>query len=193
MYMVMTTEKVWEEFHPRLKQFILKRIPDEQNAEDILQEVFLKIHARIATLRDEEKLQSWMYQIARNAIADYYREHKATVELSEALLLPEEPLVEDDVVKDLLPGVKAMVDSLPDEYREALILTEYEGLTQRELAERLGLSFSGAKSRVQRAREKLRAMLLDCCHFEFDRLGKIIDYQPNCACCTHQDCGSGCR
>src|SRR5579863_1804736 len=85
--MVITTEKVWEEFHPRLKQFILKRIPDEQNAEDILQEVFLKIHARIGTLRDEEKLQSWMYQITRNVIADYYREHKATVALTEALLL----------------------------------------------------------------------------------------------------------
>ncbi len=190
--MVMTTEKIWEEFHPRIKQFILKRIPDEHNAEDILQEVFLKIHARIDTLRDEEKLQSWMYQIARNVIADYYRQHKATVALSEALLLPEEPVVDDDVVKDLLPGVRTMVNSLPDEYRQALLLTEYEGLTQRELAERLGLSLSGAKSRVQRAREKLKAMLLDCCHFEFDRLGKIIDYQPRCACCTNQKCGSGC-
>jgi len=188
MPMAMTTEKIWEEFHPRLKQFILKRVPDEQNAEDILQDVFLKIHTRIDTLRDEEKLQSWMYQIARNTIADYYREHKATIELPEAHLLPEEPIVGDDVVKDLIPSVKAMVNSLPDEYREALILTEYEGLTQRELAERLGLSFSGAKSRVQRAREKLKTMLLDCCHFEFDRLGKVIDYQPKCGCCSGSCC-----
>ena len=191
--MAITTEKVWEEFHPGLKQFILKRVSDEQNAEDILQDVFLKIHTRIDTLRDEEKLQSWIYQIARNVIADYYREHKATVALSEALLLPEETVVDDDVVKDLLPSVRTMVDSLPAEYRQALLLTEYEGLTQRELAERLGLSFSGAKSRVQRAREKLKAMLLDCCHFEFDRLGKVIDYQPKCACCTNQECGSDCR
>ena len=186
--MVMTTEKVWEEFHPRLKLFILKRIPNEQSAEDILQEVFLKIHARINTLRDEEKLQSWIYQIARNAITDYYREQRATLELPEALLLPEEPLVGDDVVKELIPSIKAMVDSLPDEYRQALILTEYEGLTQRQLAERLGLSLSGAKSRVQRAREKLKVMLLDCCHFEFDRLGKVIDYQPKC-----HDCGANCK
>lgn len=190
--MAITTEKVWEDFHPGLKQFILKRVSDEQNAEDILQDVFLKIHTRIDTLRDEEKLQSWIYQIARNVIADYFREHKATVALSEALLLPEEPVVDDDVVKDLLPSVRTMVDSLPAEYRQALLLTEYEGLTQRELAERLGLSFSGAKSRVQRAREKLKAMLMDCCHFEFDRLGKVIDYQPKCACCTNQECGSGC-
>jgi len=191
--MLMTTENLWETFHTGLKHFILKRIPDEQSADDILQETFLKIHTHIATLRDEAKLQSWMYQIARNAIADYYREHKTTVELSEEFLAPEEPVFDDDVIKDLIPVVKAMVESLPADYREALILTEYEGLTQRALAERLGLSFSGAKSRVQRAREKLKAMLLDCCHFEFDRFGKIIDYQPNCACCTDQGCSSECR
>jgi len=104
---------------------------------------------RIATLRDEEKLQSWLYQIARNTIADYYREHQATVALSEALLIPEKLVVDDDVVKSLLPGVRAMMESLPDGYRQALLLTEYEGLTQRELAEWLGLSLSGAKSRVQ--------------------------------------------
>jgi RNA polymerase sigma-70 factor (ECF subfamily) len=197
--MIITTEKVWEEFHPKLKQFILKRIPDQESAEDILQDVFLKIHTRINTLRDEEKLQSWIYQIARNAIADYYRAHKATVRAqfiapnSETLLLPEEPIVNDDVVKELIPSIKHMVDSLPADYRQAIILTEYEGLTQRELAARLGLSFSGAKSRVQRAREKLKTMLLDCCHFEFDRLGKVIDYQPKCACCANNDCASGCK
>lgn len=191
--MLMTTENIWETFHTGLRNFILQRVPDEQSADDVLQETFLKIHTRIATLRDEDKLQSWMYQIARHAIADYYRQQKATVELPEALPVPEEPVVEDEVIKDLIPSVKAMVESLPDAYREALILTEYEGLTQRELAQRLGLSFSGAKSRVQRAREKLKTMLLNCCHFEFDRLGKIIDYQPNCRCCNDEGCGSGCK
>jgi RNA polymerase sigma-70 factor, ECF subfamily len=191
--MLMTTENIWETFHIGLRHFILQRIPDEQSADDVLQETFLKIHTRIASLRDEEKLQSWMYQIARNAIADYYRQQKATIELPEALPVPDEPVFEDEVIKDLIPAIKAMVESLPATYREALILTEYEGLTQRELAQRLGLSFSGAKSRVQRAREKLKTMLLDCCHFEFDRLGKIIDYVPNCACCTDGGCGEGCR
>jgi len=187
--MVITTERVWEEFHPQLKQFVLGRVPDEQSGEDILQDVFLKIHTRIDTLRDEEKLQSWIYQIARNAITDYYREHKTTLELSEVPALLEEPASNDDIVKELIPSIKAMVDSLPPDYRQALLLTEYQGLTQRELAQKLGLSVSGAKSRVQRAREKLKAMLLDCCHFEFDRRGKVIDYQPNCACCAnHQGC-----
>src|SRR6266568_5838184 len=190
--MIMTTESIWEEFHTRLKQFILKRMPDEESAEDILQEVFLKIHTHIDTLRDRDSLQSWVYQIARNAISDYYRVHKATLELPEVLLMPEEPL-DDDVVNELAPCIKAMVDSLPHEYRQALILTEYQGLSQRELAERLGISFSGAKSRVQRAREKVKLMLLKCCHFQFDRLGRIIDHEPNCACCVNHDCSAGCK
>ncbi len=146
--MITTTEKVWYEFNAQLKFFILKRIPDEQSAEDILQDVFLKIHSHIDTLRNEEKLQGWIYQIARNAIRDHYRTYKAMSPLPETL----------DVAD--------------------------QGLTQRELGEKLGISLSGAKSRVQRAREKLKTTLLDCCHFQFDRLGRVIDYQPRCDCCS---------
>jgi RNA polymerase sigma-70 factor (ECF subfamily) len=76
-----------------------------------------------------------------------------------------------------------MIAGLPEHYRQALLLTEYQGLTQEQLAERLGISLSGAKSRVQRAREKLRDMLLRCCHFEFDRRGRIVDYYQRCCCC----------
>ena len=181
--MITTTEKVWYEFNTQLKLFILKRIPDEHSAEDILQDVFLKIHAHVDTLRNEEKLQGWIFQITRNAIHDYYRSYKATSPLPETLDLAED-LPGDDLIAELAPCIKEMVDNLPNDYREALILTEYQGLTQKELGEKLGISFSGAKSRVQRAREKLKTMLLDCCHFEIDRLGKVIDYQPRCDCCS---------
>ena len=71
-----------------------------------------------------------------------------------------------------------MIEGLPDAYREAIVLTEFEGLTQKELADRLGISLSGAKSRVQRARGQLKQMLLGCCQFEFDRRGGIIDCKP---------------
>ena len=185
-----TTEKVWEEFNTGLKHFIRKHVQDEESAEDILQDVFLKIHTRIGGLRESDKLQSWIYQIARNAISDFYRTRKFTSDIPEVAYGPEDPF--DDVVSDLLPYVKKLVDDLPYDYRQALLLTEYEGLTQREFAERLGISISGAKSRVQRAREKVRLMLLKCCHFQFDRLGRIIDYEPNCDCCVNQDCPTGC-
>jgi RNA polymerase sigma-70 factor, ECF subfamily len=180
----MTTEHVWEEFHASLQQFIRRRISDEATAEDVLQDVFLRIHQHIDTLKDVRRLEGWIYQITRNAIIDAYRSsrHETTLEAAEMLDLPEE-LPDVDVVSELLPCVRAMVRNLPDLDRQALVLTEYQGLTQKELAERLGLSFSGAKSRVQRAREKLKQQLLDCCHFELDRRGHILDYQPRCHCC----------
>lgn len=188
--MILTTESIWTEFNTPLKRFIFKRIANEQWTEDILQDVFVKIHTRMGTLKDEDKLESWLYQIARHAVYDYYRSQKATVDIAETLDLTEE-IADNSVEHELAPCIKVMVDSLPDAYRQALILTEYEGLTQKEFGERLGLSFSGAKSRVQRAREKLKGMLLECCHFEFDRRGGIIDYYPRCGCCIEGRCVSG--
>jgi RNA polymerase sigma-70 factor (ECF subfamily) len=185
--MIITTEGVWQEFSTKLKQFILKHVPEQQSAEDILQDVFVKIHTHIETLRDRRKLQSWIYQITRNAIYDYYRDRKAITGISQILDLSEEP-VDNDVERMLAASIKEMIDCLPAVYRQALILTEYEGLTQKELADQLGLSFSGAKSRVQRAREKLKEMLLACCHLEFDRRGRIIDYHPRCDCCANDAC-----
>jgi RNA polymerase sigma-70 factor (ECF subfamily) len=185
--MVVTTEQVWENFNGPLKQFIRKRVDDEQNTEDILQDVFLKIHAHIDTLKDEQKLQSWMYQIARNAVSDHYRERSLTYELPDQELGKEEAEDDRDIIAELAPCIRAMIADLPPLYREALILTEYGGLSQKELGEKVGISFSGAKSRVQRAREKLKQMLLNCCHFEFDRLGSVIDYQPICSvCCSYR-------
>ena len=183
--MYTTTERVWETFHVPLQQFIRSRVSDHAIAEDLLQDVFLKIHQHVETLKDVKKLESWIYKLTRNAIIDYYRSTRPTTSLDvpEVLQLPED-LPDEDVVSELFPSVRAMVMSLPAQDRQALILTEYQGLTQKELAERLGLSVSGAKSRVQRARAKLKQQLLDCCHFELDRRGHVIDYQPRCVCCS---------
>jgi RNA polymerase sigma-70 factor (ECF subfamily) len=173
-----------------LYQFIRRRVADDATAEDLLQDVFLKIHQHGSSLKDARRLESWIYQITRNLIIDHYRSHRqpmTSLDTKEALDLPED-LPDDDIVSELLPCVRAMVLALPDQDRQALILTEYQGLTQKELGERLGLSFSGAKSRVQRAREKLRQMLLTCCHFELDRRGHVMNYQSRCHCCSQGNC-----
>jgi RNA polymerase sigma-70 factor (ECF subfamily) len=178
-----SVEQAWTTFHKPLLQFVRRRVADQASAEDIVQDVFLKVHTHIDTLSDTTKLHAWLYQLTRNAIIDYYRRTRPTMAVSEDIpAFAEED--ENDVVARLTPAVKLMVAALPDIYREALYLTEYNGLTQKELAERLGISVSGAKSRVQRARQMLRQMLLDCCHFELDRRNTIISYQPRCDCCT---------
>jgi RNA polymerase sigma-70 factor (ECF subfamily) len=185
-----TTEQAWEAFHAPLYQFIRRRIADDATAEDLLQDVFIKIHQHGNSLKDARCLESWIYQITRNRIIDHYRSHHqliTSLDAGEALALPED-LPDDDIVSELLPCVRAMVLALPEQDRQALLLTEYQGLTQKELGERLGLSISGAKSRVQRARERLKQELLACCHFELDRRGHILDYQPRCDCCEQSTC-----
>lgn len=183
----MNTEEIWEIFSQKLKQFILKRVGDEATAEDILQDVFLKIHLKIGMLKDERKLESWLYQITRNAITDYYRGRRATVELPDTLPAPDSATMlaqlEDPTQNELAQSLHMMINNLPDLYREPLILTEFQGLTQKEMSEELSLSLPAAKSRIQRGKTKLKDMFLECCHFEFDRLGKVIDYQPKCDCC----------
>lgn len=190
--MTASIETIYTEFDTRLRRFILRRVSDPAAAEDILQEVYIRIHARIDTLRDTGKLESWIYQITRNAIVDYYRRKEVTLELPETLPLPDET-DEPDATSELASSIHEMISCLPPKYRQALVLTELQGLTQRALADQLGISFSGAKSRVQRAREKLKQALLDCCHFEFDRRGKILSYHSRCGCCSNGRTEEGCH
>jgi RNA polymerase sigma-70 factor (ECF subfamily) len=170
-------ESIWEEFCTPLKSFIKKRVKNDQDVDDILQNVFYKIHNSISNLRDADKIHVWVYRIARNAIVDFYRTQKSEehiIELSEDIIseTEDELTANDEIVQCL----RAMINYLPEGHKQAIILTELHSLTQREMGERMGLSVSGAKSRVQRGRARLKEMLLDCCRLEFDRLGNVIDY-----------------
>lgn len=176
--MPLSTEDIWKEFHDPLKKFVAKRVHNEYDVEDILQITFCKIHDHITDLSDKTKFHAWMYRIARNTIIDYYRSQVVTIELTD---LPEisveDEFLSSETCREVAACLKNILQHLPDKYREAIILTEFEQLTQRELAARLGLSHSGAKSRVQRARAKFKDILLRCCYVEFDRLGNVIDYK----------------
>jgi RNA polymerase sigma-70 factor (ECF subfamily) len=182
------TEKIWNEFGGKLKGFIAKRVNNGIIADDILQDVFVKIHSNLHSLKDSSKLQSWIYQITRNTIIDYHRSHRINYTLPDDLADIDEPSPNISSYK-LASSLKKMILLLPPKYSEALLLTEFEGLTQVELARKLRLSVSGAKSRVQRGREMLKEMLYNCCHFEFDRRGAVIDYHPvSCCCCFQYQC-----
>lgn len=177
------TSVLYKRFSQRLRQFILSRVSERDEVEDILHEVFLKIHQKIETLNNEQKIESWIYQIARNTIIDHYRKKKELPRTDPADI-PDEPN-ELTAEERLALGMHVFVEQLAEPYREAIINVDYEGMSQKELAKKLGISLSGAKSRVQRARAMLRDMLMKCCHFEFDQYGTIIDYHPiSCCCCA---------
>lgn len=182
----LTTESIWRDFHAQLFTFIRRRVRDDALADDLLQQVFLRIHTRIETLRDETKLNAWIYQIARNVIADHYRAKSEAAPLDQEIPEPEQ--ARDNLADQLAPSIRNFVAALPPAYRDAFLLTEVEGMSQVELAQQLGLSVSGAKSRVQRARAQVKQMLLDCCHFEFDRRGGVVNYYPRIDCCEQCAC-----
>ena len=177
-----TTEEIWKTYHSVLHGFIKSRVRDPSVADDILQDVFVKIHSGIDSLKDSTRIKGWIYQIARNAVIDHYRAHRESEQLPDDLAAPEADGSER-VRGEVENCVTQMVQTLPDSYREALTLSEIQGLAQKGVAEQLGISVSGAKSRVQRGRAMLKDMLLRCCHFEFDRRGGLVDYERKSPCC----------
>lgn len=178
-----TSEKIWYEYHARLRSFIKSRVIDDTATDDTLQNVFLKMHTGLASLQDKTKLKSWLYQIARNAIIDYFRSRKPTVEVPEWLPQPETDSGEK-VAQELSKCLQPMIQLLPENYREAIILSELHGLTQKEVAQVQGISLSGAKSRVQRGRVLLKNMLAECCRLEFDHSGRLCDYERKDGACN---------
>jgi len=179
-------ESIWEEFSIPLKVFIKKRINNDQDAEDILQIVFLKIHNNINNLSEANKIHSWIYTIARNTIFDFYRaqKHELYIEsLSEDIFYEHQEEISFN--NEIAQCLKIMIQYLPEKYKKALVLTEFQNLSQKELAIQMGLSVSGAKSRVQRARMQLKEMLFNCCEIEKDKRGNVIDYKVKSKDCNY--------
>lgn len=174
--MTTNVETLWANFAGQLRGFIRGRVYDHAAAEDILQETFIKIHRKLPELRADQKVEAWIWRIVRNAIADHFRRARREQPLVGAAEPATEPTTPER--PDLACCLRKFVDQLPSTQRDALLLTEWRGLSQVALARQLGLSASGAKSRVQRARAGLKELLEACCRFELDRRGNIIEMTP---------------
>ncbi|HEY9261544.1 RNA polymerase sigma factor SigZ, partial [Chitinophaga sp.] len=161
---------IWEQFNAELKKFICQKVKHDDHCYDILQEVFLKIYININKIQKAEHIRAYLFRIANNAVIDYYRLTRKNCFLTAYSCLGQEPevtsLKEEYRLSDCL---RPMIDTLPDIYRQALVLTDLDGITQKQYATIAGISLSGAKSRVQRAREKLKELIQKCCEYEFDK------------------------
>jgi RNA polymerase sigma-70 factor (ECF subfamily) len=180
---------VWREFSRRLRAFIAGRVWNAADVDDILQSVYLRIHDRLPSLRSGTRLEAWLYRITRNAIIDFYRARSAAAVMAEAQR-GEELAVSDEgdearehIGRCLMP----MLDELSPDDREAIVLTDLGDATMSEAAARLQLSVPGAKSRVQRARARLRKMFIDCCRVELDARGRAIEMIRRNKCCERDD------
>jgi len=168
-----------EFFQNELKGFVYKRVKDMPLTEDILHDVFLKVQSRSAQLKENERVTAWIYQIARNTIVDHFRRQSRPVDLTELQGENETHNFNDCVAHSL----KELLKTLPLKYREAFELAELDSLSQLELARRLGLSYSGTKSRVQRARLMLRQKLEELLILKTDPYGNIVVCQSKTPYC----------
>jgi RNA polymerase sigma-70 factor (ECF subfamily) len=188
----------WKEIEGRLRPYIASRVASNADVDDVLQEVFAKMHAGLASLRDGERFGGWVYQIAAHAVADLGRK-RARDPLAQGVPLLEFGSVDAAgdtaalLQAELGACVALFVARLPSPYREAVTLTDLQGIRQSEAAEMLGISISGMKSRVQRGREKIRDMFEECCQVSVDCRGRIVECEPRALEQVPEDCRCAAR
>lgn len=191
-------ELPWQELDGNLRAFIGRRVHNQTDVDDLVQRVLLEVVTGLGSLRQVERLHAWIYRVARNVIADYYRSPAIrrerasgdTLEIASAHeeSVPSMPIEEDDraALRELAACLQPMLRQLSPTYEDAIRMADLEGLTQVEAARRAGVSVSGMKSRVQRARQQLRAIVEECCRVDLDRRGSITSFasrrSEQCAC-----------
>lgn len=171
---------LWNDFGPPLRAFLARRVPPGVDADDLLQDVFLRVIRNLGTLRETQRPEAWLFQIARNALRDALRARQRRDGRTDALEtdLPAESdtAAVREAEAGLAPCLTSMITRLPEPYRAAIQLTSLHGMTQTGAAKHAGISVSGMKSRVQRGRGQLRQMLVHCCEIAIDVRGGVSDF-----------------
>ncbi|WP_319946483.1 sigma-70 family RNA polymerase sigma factor [Mangrovimonas aestuarii] len=169
---MMDTKQIWDLYSDDLYRFIKSKVRHLDITDDLLQETFIKIHANNETLRDESKLKSWCFSVARYTVIDYFRKQGKAVAFEENDIqdVDSEPVPAHTEV-DCLHGI---LKTLPDKYRTPLFLSDIKGLKQSQVAEKLDLPLPTVKSQIQRARKLITQGYMDCCDFSMNEKGQLV-------------------
>ncbi len=168
-----------QELYRPLFYYVKKRINSQEDAEDLTQEIFLKLAK--SNINSIDNVKSWVYTIAKNTITDYYRKKKVyTEEVNEETIKDE--YNDDNIVQELSGCITAYVEKLPEDYIEIMRLSELEDIPQKEIAEKLNMNYVTVRSKIQRGRKKLKAIFSDCCTIIQGAKGSILDYEKNNGC-----------
>jgi RNA polymerase sigma-70 factor, ECF subfamily len=174
----------YTDLYRELFAFVYLKVKDKPTAQDIVQDVFIKVHTKSYQLKESEKISEWIYQIARNTVADHFRKSSKVLEPVNLDWETEYHDLNDCVAYCL----KKLMQTLPDKYRLALELTELENLSKIELSRRLHISHSGARSRVQRARKMLKEKLDELYLIKTDPYGNVMVCENRFPCCCNKVC-----
>lgn len=166
----METKEIWDKYAEELRRFLMSKTADKDLADDILQEVFVKVHLKKSQLRSGKDLRPWLYRIASHCLTDFFRSKTYTPEITPASTDTSEEAKDHSAENCLLP----LIEELPEIYRKALLLSEIENKKQQQVAEILGISVSGAKSRIQRGRKLLQEGYMNCCDYTLNENGLLV-------------------
>ena len=172
--------QLWFEHKNELRNFILKRVRDNDLTDDILQDVLIKVYNFCISKSGVSNIRSWLFQITQNTIADHYRKNSKNIsqDVSNDIIEEDENLAFSEAIN----YIKPMLEFLPKEYAEPLKLADIDGIKQAEIAKKLNLTLTATKSRIQRARKLLKAEFITCCNFETDKSGNIISFEIKDSC-----------
>jgi RNA polymerase sigma-70 factor, ECF subfamily len=143
--------ELYKTFAPLVHGIILARVPFDE-VDDLAQEVFLSAFKNLHTLRDQNAVGAWLSMIARNRAVEFYRQSRPTEELSEEISQKDNPREE---AREILAAIR----SLPEAYKETLVLRLVEGMTGQEIAERTGLTPESVRVNLHRGMKLLRQKL----------------------------------
>ncbi len=178
----MDIENIWRKYESSLRGFLLKNISNPDDVDDLLQEVLIKTYHKLPTLRDSNKVKSWLFQVTNNTIIDFYRSSKPKLSPTEPELWHKEP--EQQVLQQLSQCILPFISALPKADADLLTAIEIEGLSQKEFAKKAGINYSTLKSRVQKSRKALFGLFNQCCTFSIDSQGRVTDYQAKNKTCS---------
>jgi RNA polymerase sigma-70 factor (ECF subfamily) len=173
-----TNEAISEHMGPVLR-WLRQRSPDDATADDLLQEVLVRAYTKRDQLNDQAAMAGWLRRIAYSVWVDAHRRTKPTVPLDVDVAV--EDAVPDDLTAAVAQMAEHFVRALPEPYRTAVVLSDQQGVSQAELARRLGMSASGVRSRVQRGRAMAKDALLGCCAIAWET-GQVASCTPRTTC-----------
>ena len=171
--------EIWEEYKTSLLGYIKKRVTDEDDAKDILQDVLLKSYQYCSNGKTVIYLKSWLYKITQNTIIDFHKKANKTISFDIEIV---ETTDENSIIGEASDYIKVLLKLLPEDYATPLYMSDIEGIDQKTIAENLKLTLPNTKSRIQRARVKLKERFLECCVVSFGENGEMVsfDIKPQC-------------
>ncbi|OGS94931.1 MAG: RNA polymerase subunit sigma-70 [Gallionellales bacterium RIFCSPLOWO2_02_FULL_57_47] len=165
--------RAWNAHESELRNYLRHRAGDAHLADDLLQEVFVKAMQQGKQFCALDNARAWLFQVARNALADHHRLGREVAELPEDIPQPEST---HEPIQALGACVKHVLSELTAEDRDIIEQCDLEGVKQKDYAVTHGLTLAAVKSRLLRARERMRSQMSAACQVSFDEQGRVTDH-----------------